>query len=111
MKTKKLTKALLSVVLVITMLFSMCALGLTAVSAEGLSIKYDFAYKNAGYAEGRIRLENGDGTYFLYWADDAGALSGYHEIAVMSSDDVRPFKIIDGIIRSNACGHEVTIDL
>ena len=93
MKTKKMTKALLSVVLVAAMLMSMCIVGFTGVSAEGLSIKYDFAYKNAGYAEGRIRLENGDGTYFLYWADDAGALSGYHEIAVMSSDDGVPFKM------------------
>ncbi len=93
MKTKKIVKSLLSVALVFAMLFSMSVVGFTSVSAEGTSINYEFAYKNAGYAEGRIRLENADGTYFLYWADDTKALEGYHEIAVISSDDIKPFEM------------------
>ena len=66
MKTKKIAKALLSVVLVMTMLFSMCFVGFVSASAAGLELNYEFAYKNAGYAEGRLSLGGASGTYILY---------------------------------------------
>ncbi|MDO4418939.1 MAG: starch-binding protein, partial [Ruminococcus sp.] len=81
MKTKKLAKALLSVALVMAMLFSMCIVGFVGASAAGLDLNYEFAYKNAGYAEGRLSLSGTSGTYILYWADDTGALEGYGGIA------------------------------
>jgi len=81
MKTKKMAKALLSVALVMAMLFSMCIVGFTGVSAAGLDLNYEFAYKNAGYAEGRLSLSGTSGTYILYWSNDTGALEGYAGIA------------------------------
>ena len=81
MKTKKMTKALLSVALVAAMLMSMCIVGFTGVSAAGLELNYEFAYNNAGYAEGRLSLSGESGTYILYWADETGALEGYTGIA------------------------------
>ena len=85
MKTKKIAKALLSVALVVTMLFSMCIVGFVGVSAAGLTLNYEFAYKNAGYAEGRLSLSGASGTYILYWADDTGALKGYTGIAQITT--------------------------
>lgn len=81
MKTGKKAKALLSFALVITMLLSMCIVGFTGVSAAGLTLDYEFAYQNAGYAEGRLSLSGTSGTYILYWADDTKALEGYGGIA------------------------------
>ena len=81
MKTSKTAKALVSVALVIAMLLSMCIVGFTGVSAAGLNLNYEFAYKNAGYAEGRMSLSGTSGTYILYWADDTAALKGYAGIA------------------------------
>lgn len=81
MKTRKLAKALLSVALVIAMLFSMCIVGFVSASAAGLELNYEFAYQNAGYAEGRLSLSGTSGTYILYWSDDTSALKGYSGIA------------------------------
>lgn len=95
MKTTKKAKALLSVVLVLTMLFSMCVVGFIGVSAADLTLNYEFAYKNAGYAEGRISLTGGSGTYYLYWADDTKALDGYAEIATITAG-TKPFEMDAG---------------
>lgn len=81
MKTTKKAKALLSLVLVLTMLLSMCVVGFVGVSAAGTTLNYEFAYQNAGYAEGRLSLSGASGTYILYWADDTKALEGYTGIA------------------------------
>ena len=84
MKTKKLSKVLISVALVFAMLFSMCIAGFTGVSAAGLILDYKFAYNNAGYAEGYFTLSGENGTYILYWADDTAALEGYTGIAQLT---------------------------
>ena len=66
MKTTRTAKALLSFVLVMAMLFSMCMVGFVSASAASLGLSYEFAYKKAGYAEGRITLTGGsadNGTY------------------------------------------------
>ena len=58
-----------------------------AFSEETLTISYDFAYSNAGYAEGKVKLSGSSddyGTYYLYWADDTKALDGYSEITSMT---------------------------
>lgn len=85
MKIKSRARMLLSVILVITMLMSVAALGISAVSAaSGPKLTYDFKYANAGYAEGRITLSANSsadyGTYYLYWADNTKALNGYAPI-------------------------------
>lgn len=52
--------------------------------APAAELAYDFSGSDAatpGYAEGTITLNAEDGSYQLYWADDAGALEGYYEIA------------------------------
>lgn len=89
MKTTRRAKAFLSIVLVITMLMSVAALGLVSASAaNSLALTYSFKYQNAGYAEGRIRLSaqsSADyGNYYLYWADDTKALDGYAEITTLN---------------------------
>ncbi|MBE6734964.1 MAG: starch-binding protein [Ruminococcaceae bacterium] len=85
MKIKSRAGRFLSILLVITMLVSVAALGLSAVSAAaGPQLTYDFQYANAGYAEGVITLKAGSsadyGTYYLYWANDSKALDGYAPI-------------------------------
>lgn len=85
MKIKSRARMLLSVILVITMLMSVAALGISAVSAaNGPELTYDFKYANAGYAEGRITLSANSsadyGTYYLYWANGTKALEGYAPI-------------------------------
>ena len=85
MKMKSRAGRFLSILLVITMLMSVAALGLSAVSAaSGPQLTYDFKYANAGYAEGRITLKSNSsadyGTYYLYWANDTKALEGYAPI-------------------------------
>lgn len=91
-KTKNGTKALLAVALVMSMLFSMCVVGFFGASAASPDLKYEFAYKNAGYAEGRISIAGDGGTYYLYWADDTKALDGYHEIAKLTAG-TKPFEM------------------
>ncbi len=85
MKKTNRFKAVLSIVLVITMLLSVGVIGMVGASADSSAyITYSFAYDNAGYAEGRVRLHAGSeadyGTYYLYWADDTKALDGYAPI-------------------------------
>ncbi len=78
---KKTMSYLLAVTLVLSMVF---ALPISASAAVGTSIDYAFSGENAddpGYAQGTITLSSDtDGTYYLYWADDAKALEGYYEI-------------------------------
>lgn len=92
MKKTKKAKALLSVALVLSMLLSMCVVGFVGVYAASLELKYEFAYKNAGYAEGRISLTGDTGTYYLYWANDTKALGGYREIAKLTAGTM-PFEM------------------
>ena len=88
MKIKGRAGRFLSILLVLTMLVSVASLGITAVSAAGAELTYDFKYANAGYAEGRITLKAGStadyGTYKLYWANNTKALDGYAPIKTMN---------------------------
>ena len=89
MKQAKRFRAVLSIVLIITMLMSVAAVGLVGISAaEALTITYSYKYDNAGYAEGRVRLTAGSeadyGKYYLYWADDTKALEGYAPITTLN---------------------------
>ncbi len=88
MKIKGRAGRFLSILLVLTMLVSVASLGITAVSAAGAELTYDFKYENAGYAEGRITLKAGStadyGTYNLYWANNTKALDGYAPIKTMN---------------------------
>ncbi len=75
-KFGKITAVLCSAALII---------GAAVVPAAAVSgIEYSFKgdeMQKAGYAEGKITLTMPDDTYYLYWADDTKALSGYYEIA------------------------------
>lgn len=79
-------RKLLSIVIVITLLFS--ALPFTAFAAEGVSVSYSFANDKAGFAEGTVTVSTDKanaGTYYLYWADDTSALDGYYAIAAVDA--------------------------
>ena len=89
MKTTKRSKAIVSIVLVLMMLVSVLTIGFVSVNAAGgLTLTYNFKYKNAGYAEGRIELKAAttadQGTYYLYWANDTKALDGYAPISTVA---------------------------
>lgn len=79
------SKRALSYLLTLTLIMSMVFTFSVSVSASGTSISYQFSGSNSadsGYAQGKITLSSDtDGTYYLYWADDTKALSGYYEIA------------------------------
>lgn len=61
------------------------ALSPTTALAAGGRISYTFTgdeKSEPGYAQGKIKLSSlKDGSYYLYWADDKKALSGFYEIA------------------------------
>lgn len=64
--------------------------GLSVGASASLSYSFSGSNKNsAGFAEGTITLKanssNDTGTYYLYWADDTKALSGYSEIDKVSA--------------------------
>ena len=83
---RKITAAL-AVLMVIIMVC--CALPLSATAAAN-SITYTWqgahAY-DAGFAQGTIKISvdgSSGGTYYLYWADDTAALSGFEPICKLS---------------------------
>lgn len=80
--SRKIISLLLSIILIVSA-FS-CSVIVRAVNNI---ITYTFSGNNSedkGYAEGTITLIADDGTYWLYWADDNGALEGYSKIACLT---------------------------
>ncbi len=89
-----LLKRALSIMVMIAVLASAVVISSTVFAGTGVkpvgasaTLSYSFAGGNrdaAGFAEGEITLKandsSGAGTYYLYWADDTKALSGYYEI-------------------------------
>ena len=88
MTKSRYKKRFTSILLALMIFVSMLPLGaLNASAADSLSINYSFAYTNAGYAEGKVKLTGSSddyGKYYLYWADDTKALDGYSEITSMT---------------------------
>lgn len=86
MKSK--IKVIAAVLLAVVILISAMGMSILSVFAESsVSLSYDFIYNNSGYAEGKVTLtasESQYGMYYLYWADDTKALSGYREIATLN---------------------------
>lgn len=85
MKLKSRIRALLSFVLIATILMSVSVVGVC--SAQELALSYSYVYENPGYAEGKVTLSGVSsdyGTYYLYWANDTEALDGYSEITKMN---------------------------
>ncbi|MGN0452331.1 MAG: starch-binding protein [Ruminococcus sp.] len=85
----KLTKKAISLLLIVMMLMSAATLGFVGVSAaSSVKLTYNYLYNNAGYAEGKVKLEAAStadyGTYWFYWADDTVALDGFAEITTMT---------------------------
>ena len=76
------------IAVVITVLL-LCCTAIVPAAAADASITYSFEGGNAsdkGYAQGALTVRAGStgGTYYLYWADDAGALDGFDPICVLS---------------------------
>lgn len=88
MKLKKRAKAVLSAVLASTIFGAVPVGTAVSVSAASTSISYSFSgdEKNlSGYAQGTIKFTSSKaGTYYLYWADNTKALSGYYPIDTMT---------------------------
>lgn len=77
-------KKIISFCLVILLILTSTTFSATIFSAETTSLSYVFSGEHSddrGYAQGEITLSANGGTYWLYWADDNSALSGYSEIA------------------------------
>ena len=81
-RTIKTTPVFLAVVLVV---LSVTSLLVFAGTESGKTISYSFSNTKAGYAEGTITFtSDSSGDYKLYWADDAGKLSGFYSIKKFS---------------------------
>ncbi|MEE1060935.1 MAG: metallophosphoesterase, partial [Ruminococcus sp.] len=84
MKLKKRAKAVLSAILAATIFGTVPVGTAVSVSAASTSISYSFSgdEKNlSGYAQGTIKFTSSQaGTYYLYWANNTKALSGYYPI-------------------------------
>ena len=81
---KKKLAVLLSIVLVIMVVFLSAGI---VTYAAGSTITYNFAKADKGFAEGTITVNAGSsdgGTYWLYWAGDNDALSGFDPIGKVS---------------------------
>ena len=80
----------LAYLLVLCMIVAVLQLPTATISAKSTkaTLTYEFTGEDAstpGYAEGAIRLKSTtDGDYYLYWANDKKALSGYYEISKLS---------------------------
>ncbi len=84
---KKMSKRITSILLVLIMLVSALCFSTVTFNAVTGSLTYEFSGVNSqdrGYAEGTMTLSASDGTYWLYWADDNGALEGYSELAKLT---------------------------
>lgn len=96
MKLTKRVRSLISVVMALLMIVSVVSIGIVAASgASALTISYGYLYKNAGYAQGKLRLSaesSAYGTYYLYWADDTKALDGYAEITKMTLSSSKTYR-------------------
>ena len=80
----KTSKRFLAVLLTALMVLSVMVTGIVTTAAAEATISYSFAKNTAGYAEGTITLSGGNGTYYLFWADDTDALEGYKPISVLN---------------------------
>lgn len=77
----------MSLVLVLCMVVTLLPAQTMAAQAASTSITYRFEGSDAstaGFAQGTITLKSKKGgTYYLYWANNKSALSGYYEITTM----------------------------
>ena len=97
---------------VITVL-SAATLSASAGTSAGKSISYSFANTKAGYAEGKITFSSdSSGDYKLYWADDAGKLSGYYSIKKFSfsSSGSKTYSFGDHIAIPNNATRVIALD-
>lgn len=81
-------KKLLSVLICVTLVVMLVSVAFGVVtSAADSTIAYSFTKADRGFAQGTVTVSAGPGsggTYYLYWADDNAALSGYDPIAAIS---------------------------
>lgn len=84
----KIKVRILSMILCTAVIFGFATAALPSVYAATAEINYKFTgsdSETAGYAEGTVMFTAAEtGTYYLYWADDTGALSDYYEITSFS---------------------------
>lgn len=81
-------KKILSVLILFVVVLNM---GVFQVNAEDIKIKYEFSGQNkndSGYAEGKISFTAPEkGMFYLYWADEKGALPNFYDIASFSLEN------------------------
>lgn len=84
-KTKKIWRNMSSLLLSFCMAVTILPYGQMEVQAASTSISYQFQGNDAstaGFAQGTITLKSKNGgSYYLYWANNKEALSGYYPIA------------------------------
>ena len=76
---KRASRILSLLLAVIIMLGSISLLSAVNIFAAG-TISYSFTNTKAGYAQGTVTLKGDNGTYWVYWADNTKALTGYDEV-------------------------------
>ena len=109
-KSMKFISVFLAVVITV---LSAATLSASAGTSAGKSISYSFANTKAGYAEGKITFSSdSSGDYKLYWADDAGKLSGYYSIKKFSfsSSGSKTYSFGDHIAIPNNATRVIALD-
>jgi hypothetical protein len=77
-------KNLFTVLLSLILLLFNVSTGSVSSNAKTVSLEYNFAVNERGFAQGDIALTAPEGTYWLYWANDKEALRDYKEITKIS---------------------------
>ncbi len=84
----KTSTRFVAILLIVLLVLSVVTMGIVTFRAATVAeITYDFANSKQGYAEGTITLTPSQGnydTYYLYWSDDTGALSGVDTLGMLN---------------------------
>ncbi len=80
---KRVSRILSLLLAVLIMLGSISLLSAVNIFAAG-TISYSFTNTKAGYAQGTVTVKGDNGTYWVYWADNTKALTGYDEVVKLT---------------------------
>lgn len=80
---KRVSRVLSLLLAVLIMLGIISLLSAVNIFAAG-TISYNFSNTKAGYAQGTVTVKGDNGTYWVYWADNTKALTGYDEVVKLT---------------------------
>lgn len=80
---KRVSRVLSLLLAVLIMFGSISLLSAVNIFAAG-TISYNFSNTKAGYAQGTVTVKGDNGTYWVYWADNTKALTGYDEVVKLT---------------------------